>query len=322
MDKTQTPYISVIMPVYNTGQFIAAALESVINQSLENIEIVLVNDGSTDNSGDIITLYKSRDSRIVVVDQDNSGLSVARNSGMKKATGEYIYFMDSDDLIEPSTLLSCYEFAVKEGLDVVCFDAKAFFNDDWASESSFIFDYSRKDLLPQGVYNGKDFLSLLVFGNGYKASVCLYIAKRELTQGLSLSFFKGIYHEDELFTPQLLLNAQKVGYLPSPFFKRRIRHGSIMQTAFSPKNLRSYMVVVDELCKSHLIHPDDRYITDKIVIDILNVVSYRTSSLIVKERVSLFKFLIKRRLFTRINIKNLLVLLFPVLIRIKKIFKK
>ncbi|MGE0092513.1 MAG: glycosyltransferase [Bacteroidales bacterium] len=322
MNNTIKPYISVIIPVYNTGAYLAASLESVINQTLTNIEIIVVNDGSTDNSPEIINIYKERDSRILVINQANSGLSMARNSGLKMASGEFIYFMDSDDLIDPGTLLTCYEFAAGKGLDLVCFDAQSFFDEDFKDGAMFKFDYSRSDILSKGIYSGRDFLVHLVKGNGYKASVCLYIAKKELLDELSLLFYEGIFHEDELFTPQLILNANKVGYLPFCFFKRRMRYGSIMQKAFSQKNLISYITVVKELINSTLIKASDWFIVDKIIVDILNVVSYRSNSLGVKVRMGLFFFLIKRGFIIKIRLKNLMVLVFPILIRVKLLLKK
>ncbi|MBQ2886923.1 MAG: glycosyltransferase, partial [Alphaproteobacteria bacterium] len=89
--------ISVIMPVYNTASFLRKSIESVLNQTFINFELICVNDGSTDNSLDILNEYASRDSRIIIINQENMGLSCARNSGLEVARGEYIAFIDSDD---------------------------------------------------------------------------------------------------------------------------------------------------------------------------------------------------------------------------------
>ncbi len=322
MNSILKPDISVVVPVYNTGAYLEATLDSVVNQTLKKIEIIVVNDGSTDNSAEIINHFQENDSRIVVINQENAGLSMARNAGINKATGEYIYFMDSDDLLDQEALMSCHRFAVDNDLDLVCFDAQTFMDEGLKEEASFLFDYSRSALLSKGIYTGRDFLTRLVNGGGYKASVCLYILKKSLLDDLSLSFYKEIYHEDELFTPQILLNANHIGYLPYGYFKRRIRAGSIMQNAFSAKNLTSYLTVVKELKNSSLIKNKDRATVDVLLIDILNVVTYRSNSLFIKDRANLLVFLLKEGFLTKIKPKNLLVLMFPFLISIKKVFKK
>ena len=93
------PVFSIIMPVYNVEQYISEAIESVLNQSFKDFELLIINDGSTDNSPKIAEYFKEKDSRILIFHQKNQGLSAARNFGIKNAKGTFIYFMDSDDLI-------------------------------------------------------------------------------------------------------------------------------------------------------------------------------------------------------------------------------
>ncbi|MGE8376756.1 MAG: glycosyltransferase family 2 protein [Sphingobacterium sp.] len=111
--------VSVVIPVYNVDKFLKEAVESVLNQKLQNFEIILVNDGSTDSSADICQKYASLDSRVLFLDQNNSGVSVARNNGLAHARGEYIYFLDSDDTIAPDFLSSSFQIAMREGSDIV-----------------------------------------------------------------------------------------------------------------------------------------------------------------------------------------------------------
>ena len=102
--------VSIIMPIYNVAPYLEEAFDSILNQSLKEIEIIAVNDGSTDNSEDIIKKYQQRDKRILSFSQENQGQSVARNLALQHATGEYIYMMDSDDVLTgPDVLLTCYE---------------------------------------------------------------------------------------------------------------------------------------------------------------------------------------------------------------------
>ena len=104
--------VSVIMPIYNVAPYLEEAYDSVINQSLKEIEIIAVNDGSTDNGEEIIKRYQQHDSRILLFSQENKGLSAVRNLGLHCAKGEFIYMMDSDDVLSsPDVLKTCYEYA-------------------------------------------------------------------------------------------------------------------------------------------------------------------------------------------------------------------
>lgn len=118
--------VSVIIPVYNVERYLREAIFSIINQSLNEIEIIIVNDGSTDSSFNIIKEFASKDQRIQIISNPNQGLSIARNLGIYRAIGEYIYFFDSDDLLDKDALRKCYNKCQSETLDFLFFDADAF----------------------------------------------------------------------------------------------------------------------------------------------------------------------------------------------------
>lgn len=113
------PDISVIVPVYNTESYLKKCIESIINQTFRNIEIILVDDGSTDTSAEILADYALRDNRIIVIHQENQGLSAARNAGMRSAKGEYIMFVDSDDWIDANTCEKAISAARTSFADIV-----------------------------------------------------------------------------------------------------------------------------------------------------------------------------------------------------------
>ena len=117
------PKISIIVPVYNVEKYLSKCLDSLINQTLKDIEIIAVNDGSTDNSLSVLKDYAKKDSRIVIIDKENSGPGACRNMGIEKATGEFIQFVDSDDWIEPETCEVCYQKAKEHNVDMVSFNA-------------------------------------------------------------------------------------------------------------------------------------------------------------------------------------------------------
>ena len=113
------PYVSVIIPVYNTAPYLRRCLDSVCKQTLQNIEIICINDGSTDNSAEILQQYEEKDSRVCVITQENKGIAVARNIGLQYARGQYIGFVDSDDWIEPNMFALAYNTAQREHVDIV-----------------------------------------------------------------------------------------------------------------------------------------------------------------------------------------------------------
>ena len=110
--------ISVIMPIYNAGEYLKRAISDVLKQTLSDIELILVDDGSTDNSPKIISRFQKKDDRIIAIRENNAGPSVARNKGLELASGKYIIFLDADDMYEPNLLQSLYEAAERDGLDV------------------------------------------------------------------------------------------------------------------------------------------------------------------------------------------------------------
>lgn len=118
------PEVSVIIPIYNTAAYLRKALDSICDQTLKELEIILIDDGSTDGSRGIIEEYAKRDARIRWYAQPNQGLSVARNRGLLHATGKYIYFMDSDDILDTQALRHCHDLCEKRELDFIFFDAK------------------------------------------------------------------------------------------------------------------------------------------------------------------------------------------------------
>ena len=119
MYKHQRPIISIIVPVYNTGKYLEKCLESIISQSLTNFEVICIDDGSTDNSYDILTTYKEKYNNFKIIYQENQGVAIARNNGLKYANGDYIIFIDSDDFITNDYLEKLYNESIITNADVV-----------------------------------------------------------------------------------------------------------------------------------------------------------------------------------------------------------
>ncbi|WP_297431525.1 glycosyltransferase family 2 protein [Sulfurimonas sp.] len=218
--------ISVIVPVYNVENYIEKCLESVINQTLKEVEIIIINDGSTDKSLDICKEYKKKDSRIIVIDQQNSGLGISRNNGIKKATGEFLCFLDSDDWLDLKTLKNCYSKAKKELADIVVFGF------DRIDEDTQKVIQTRDDLIfDLDNIKKENFFNKVISAN-FKHMACSMISKRELFINNSLKFPSAL-HEDLYVTPQLFYYANKVSFINKSYYKWLIRKGSITNTVTS-----------------------------------------------------------------------------------------
>ena len=144
--------LSIIVPVYNASKYLERCLDSVINQTLKEIEIICINDGSSDNSKTILENYAKKDNRIKIINQKNLGLSASRNKGIKYANGEYIFFVDADDWIELNTCEITYNFAKEKNLDLLLFGAKNIdddgitYDDNYYNLSCFENEYGVKYL--------------------------------------------------------------------------------------------------------------------------------------------------------------------------------
>ena len=116
--EIQNPFISIILPVFNSENYLADTIESIINQSYKNFELIIINDGSKDSSGKICDNYAEKDKRIKVIHKENGGISDARNTGMRIASGEYLTFCDHDDIYMQDLLLEGYTLAKKNNADI------------------------------------------------------------------------------------------------------------------------------------------------------------------------------------------------------------
>lgn len=239
--------LSVILPVYNVAPYLEEALNSILNQTLQDIEIIAVNDGSTDNSGEILKNYHQKDSRVIYISQRNQGLSMARNAALPHATGKYIYMMDSDDVLsKPDALQICYDYAESNQADFIFFDGERFCNDISNCHSSIkrthLIDENRR-------YNGEDILNLMLDHRTHNSVVWLLLINHDFMKNLGLDFYPGIIHEDELFTTILTLSSDSIYGLKQSLIKHRVRSTSIMGLQFTKRNLNCYLTVIDELFK-------------------------------------------------------------------------
>lgn len=209
--------VSIIVPIYGVEDYLTKCVESLLAQTHTNLEIILINDGSPDSSGNIADTYAAQDSRVLVIHKENGGLSSARNAGLDRSTGEYICFVDADDWVESDYVESLLNAAVRVGADIaVCgfmndfpakSEARGFVRGTWTLGS--------RDAL-EALY-GPDYLILTVAWNK------LY--RRDLFR--THRFYEGMIHEDEEIIATLFLDAQIITCFSRPLYHYRTRSGSI-----------------------------------------------------------------------------------------------
>ncbi|OOM79959.1 glycosyltransferase [Clostridium sp. BL-8] len=233
--------VSVIVPVFNVEKYLADCLESIIGQELKEIEIICVNDGSTDNSLNILNEYANRDNRIKVINnKNNSGLSYARNRGMELANGEYIYFLDSDDMITKEAMEELYFIAKEKKLDVIFFDARIIFENKLLIEKCF--EMSERQKKYSGILKGEQLFAKFIENEEWMAQVQRQFWSRKYLLENKLTFYEGIIHEDEIFSFLALLKAERAFCINKKYFIRRYRENSIMTRNVSQKNLEGVFI--------------------------------------------------------------------------------
>ncbi|MCK5811942.1 MAG: glycosyltransferase family 2 protein [Clostridiales bacterium] len=220
--------ISVILPVYNAEKYLVKCLDSVINQTLKDIEIIILNDGSTDKSEAIIKNYQKKDKRIIYLFHENIGVGLTRDKGLNKATGEYVSFIDNDDYLELDMLEILYKKAKENDLDILCCEHIV----EMPNKSSL-----RKKLPDIKAINiTKDNVSTFFrdyyFTYVFHAPLWNKLYKREFVIKHNAHFvsIKLVFSDDHYFQIQLLANEPSIGFHPQPLYHHLVRQGSMMQS--------------------------------------------------------------------------------------------
>lgn len=296
--------VSVILPVYNVAPYLDETFASLLSQTLQEIEIIAVNDGSKDNSEDIIKKYAQQDARISYFSQKNQGQSAARNLALQHAKGEYIYMMDSDDVLaNPDALRICYEYAEQNKADFIFFDGDTL---QEQGAAPLTWDYKRtEDLDESKAYNGERLLSEVLDKWKHNCVVWLLLIKHNYLKQIGLDFYPGIIHEDELFTTKLTLQSDKIFCLKKSFVKHRVRSASTMGIRYSKRNINCYLTVIDELLKwrdTPIIHKFAKYTLSKVF--------YTGHQIPLKEKPAIFWRAVKSGYLKYIGLKSVVVFWF------------
>ncbi|MDP3385810.1 MAG: glycosyltransferase [Eubacteriales bacterium] len=269
--------VSIIIPAYNTEKYIAECLQSIVSQTLSDIEIIVINDGSTDGTGVIIDSFKARDSRIITINQINQGLSRSRNRGAGLATGEYLYFMDSDDFISPYAMEILYDNICESGASLIYGDYSRFYDGDLSFSDFLTADLETKPAnLGVDVYDSVDFACS---SDLYTVNVWRFMIQKKFWDSLPFRFIEGFNHEDCEFSNKMILLAEKVVYIDYAFHYYRQRQGSISYS-FSDKMTVTSSIAVAKSLQAFYEHqqfsPNEKICYSTIISpDILRAVSLR-----------------------------------------------
>lgn len=238
------PSISVVVPIYNSEKYLSECLDSLVNQSKNDIEIICVDDGSIDSSSELIKNFAENDPRIILLHQENQGQSVARNTGVGYSVGRYIYFIDSDDVLDIYALEKLYTKMELEKLDVLFFEGISFAHstDDIETYQHFEGNYQRH-YLHSDVLNGPTLLKELWNDGDYWVSPCMQMTRREHFINNNLWFLPGIIYEDNFYTFKSLLHARRANCIHDSLYKRRVRSGSTMSGKLKFFNCYSYFKI-------------------------------------------------------------------------------
>lgn len=246
-----SPKVSVIIPVYNTEQYLRRTLTSIQRQTLKDIEIICVDDSSADHSYDLIVHLSKSDSRIRVFSVEHRGAGGCRNYGLFVAQGAYIYFMDSDDYLEEEALEVCYNTAERDNLDVLLFNGVSEFltpelgRKFWRYRSQYWRDRKYSDI----VMDGKELFFRLYTRAQYFASPCLFFLSKNFLLKQEFSFETGIIYEDNISSLSWLLKAERVKLINRTFFRRMVRENSVMTVPQRERELVSYQVCINRIFK-------------------------------------------------------------------------
>lgn len=230
------PLISVVVPIYNTSKHLPRCLNSIINQTYKNLEIICINDGSTDNSANVLKQYAKKDPRIKIITQKNQGLSAARNTGLKHTTGEFVTFIDSDDEIAPQMVKELLTAILKTNSDItICSFKETYPN---GKTKSFPHIPSQKS------YSKESALKAMLKEENFNLTATMKLYKTNIIK--NLKFPIGKLHEDVSFTYRAIMCAKKITFIPKDYYIYHHNNNSIV-SKFNDQKF-NLIELTDKMC--------------------------------------------------------------------------
>ncbi len=237
--------VTIIIPIYNVEKYLRMTLNSVQAQTLKNLEVIMIDDGSTDGSSEIAQQYAQNDKRFQYYYQSNRGLSASRNEGLKRASGKYIVFLDSDDTIEPDALKYLYNLAEHRKVELILFGGQREYYD--VSDTVIEMTMPCGSVVNFICNNGTELYEKLISSNSYFTGVCLQFVKREIFKRAHITFYEGIIHEDHLYTFQILNSVQTCMAIDYKVYHYRMRANSITTSKQCKNRFFGFFVTYHEM---------------------------------------------------------------------------
>lgn len=245
--KDENPLVSIIIPVYNVALYLEKCLSTIINQTYEHMEIIVVNDGSTDDSENIILKFKNKDKRILYIKQENGGLGAARNTGLDIASGKYICFIDSDDWVDLNYVKIMLETAIIDKSEIVI--------------CNMVYQFSNGKIKPRTpkinsheIINSREGIRREFIGKQYKFHVPNKFYKTNLFKNHCIRFPEGKIYEDVFTTYKLILEASSISIIPENlYFYLQNRQGSIMNNDINPQRFSDMFEALNQIISNEKI---------------------------------------------------------------------
>ena len=256
-------FLSIVIPVYNTEKYLKRCLDSALAAAIDSMQIILVDDGSTDGSPQICDQYAAAHANVTVIHRENSGVSATRNAGLRAATGRYIFFLDSDDAVEQGIFAKFHDYisARETEPDMVMFDC-VFVHDATGEESPFVFPVAEK------LHNisGLEALKFLLDAKlNFEWYLWRYFYRRDYLEEIGLAFLEGITYEDVAWTSQALIQARLVDYMPVIGLRyTNFRKNSIVNS-MSLKKVCDKLFVSAHACRFDMEHIEEPELLSKML---------------------------------------------------------
>ena len=237
------PAVSVVIPVYNVEAYLPACLDSVLGQTLSDIEVICIDDCSPDGSGAICDRYAAEDPRVRVLHlPENHMQGYGRNRGLEMAGGKYVYFLDSDDMIEQDALERASRICDESALDGLFFDSQMLVEHEGLRRYADAYPAFRTGVYEDRVYGGEELYNAFVDQSDFNVYIQRQIWRRAFLLEEGICFPEGVEHEDELFSFEAILAAKRVRYTPERWFIHRYRDASVMTRPPHPKDFHGYFI--------------------------------------------------------------------------------
>ncbi len=238
--------VSIIVPMYNVQEYVGECLQSLRTQTFRDFEVLCIDDCATDHSVSVAKEAVQGDSRFRFLRMPkNSGLSAVRNRGIDEACGDYLMFVDSDDMLRGDAVATAWKKAAADDLDDLFFTASSLY------ESDEVIGIHQEDMMHRAscdeVMTGPELFVWFMTHNEFWPSAPLHMVRREFLIAHGLRFYEGILHEDELYSVQTLAHAARAAYLNEPLYRRRLRAESIMTSKKSMRNIDGVFRVTQEM---------------------------------------------------------------------------